>query len=143
MLAGQNGHLLLSFTIKHIDHKSVAKMPIKQISIVKVACHLAKHAKSQASVTIASAISDLIKHLRKCMYRAIEAANGQADVDKWNSELYVALEECLVQLTEKVVVIYWHFITMTIFWFQHRCFKSFFLVLIRLGMLGLFLRWSA
>ncbi|XP_047054699.1 protein SEMI-ROLLED LEAF 2-like isoform X1 [Lolium rigidum] len=100
--SGQNGHLLLSFTIKHIDHKSVAKMPIKQISIVKVACHLAKHAKSQASVTITSAISDLIRHLRKCMYCAIEAANAQADVDKWNSELYVALEECLVQLTEKV-----------------------------------------
>ncbi|KAF7031978.1 hypothetical protein CFC21_043214 [Triticum aestivum] len=100
--SGQNGHLLLSFTIKHIDHKSVAKMPAKQISIVKVASHLAKQAKSHASVTIASAISDLVKHLRKCMYRAVEASNAQADIDKWNSELYVALEECLVQLTEKV-----------------------------------------
>ncbi|KAI5007033.1 hypothetical protein ZWY2020_046981 [Hordeum vulgare] len=100
--SGQNGHLLLSFTIKHIDHKSVAKMPTKQISIVKVASHLAKQAKSHASVTIASAISDLVKHLRKCMYRAVEASNAEADIDKWNSELYVALEECLVQLTEKV-----------------------------------------
>lgn len=100
--SGQNGHLLLSFTIKHIDHKSVSKMPTKQISIVKVASHLAKQAKSHASVTIASAISDLIKHLRKCMYRAVEASNAQTDIDKWNSELYVALEECLVQLTEKV-----------------------------------------
>lgn len=100
--SGQNGHLLLSFTIKHIDHKSVAKMPINQISIIKVATHLAKHAKSQASVTVASAISDLIKHLRKCMYCATEASNSQADVDEWNSALYVALEECLVQLTEKV-----------------------------------------
>lgn len=86
-------------------------MPTKQISIVKVASHLAKQAKSHASVTIASAISDLIKHLRKCMYRAVEASNAQTDIDKWNSELYVALEECLVQLTEKVVVIFRHFIT--------------------------------
>ncbi|KAG8044560.1 hypothetical protein GUJ93_ZPchr0069g33268 [Zizania palustris] len=100
--SGQNGHLLLSFTIKHIDHKSVAKKPAKQINILKVASLLAKHAKLKASVTIASATSDLIKHLRKCMHCAIEAPNVQDDVDKWNSALYVALEECLVQLTEKV-----------------------------------------
>lgn len=100
--SGQNGHLLLSFTIKHIDHKSVAKKPAKQTSILKVASLLAKHAKLKASVTIASAISDLIKHLRKCMHCAVESPNAQNDVDKWNSALYVALEECLVQLTEKV-----------------------------------------
>ncbi|XP_062228500.1 protein SEMI-ROLLED LEAF 2-like isoform X2 [Phragmites australis] len=100
--SGQNGHLLLSFTIKHIDHKTVAKKPVKQISILKVASHLARHAKLKASVTIASAISDLIKHLRKCMHFAIEASNAHADVDKLNSALHVALEECLMQLTEKV-----------------------------------------
>uniref|UniRef100_A0A0E0JS79 Uncharacterized protein n=1 Tax=Oryza punctata TaxID=4537 RepID=A0A0E0JS79_ORYPU len=100
--SGQNGHLLLSFTIKHIDHKSVAKKPAKQTSILKVASLLAKHAKLKASVTIASATSDLIKHLRKCMHCAVETPNAQNDVDKWNSALYVALEECLVQLTEKV-----------------------------------------
>ncbi|KAF0919718.1 hypothetical protein E2562_031063 [Oryza meyeriana var. granulata] len=100
--SGQNGHLLLSFTIKHIDHKTVAKKPAKQVSILKVASHLAKHAKLKASVTIASATSDLIKHLRKCMHCAIETPNAQNDVDKWNGALYVALEECLVQLTEKV-----------------------------------------
>ncbi|KAJ1286644.1 hypothetical protein BS78_03G368200 [Paspalum vaginatum] len=100
--SGQHGHLLLSFTIKHVDHKSIAKKPVKQISIVKVASHLARHAKLKASVTIASAISDLIKHLRKCMHFALEASNADADDVKWNSALHVALEECLVQLTEKV-----------------------------------------
>ncbi|GJM92190.1 hypothetical protein PR202_ga08630 [Eleusine coracana subsp. coracana] len=99
--SGQNGHLLLSFTIKHIDHKSVAKKPVKQINIVKVASYLARHAKLKASVTIAGAISDLIKHLRKCMHFAIEASNVQDDAHKWNNALHLALEECLVQLTEK------------------------------------------
>ncbi|KAG2593567.1 hypothetical protein PVAP13_5NG012501 [Panicum virgatum] len=99
--SGQHGHLLLSFTIKHIDHKVIAKEPAKQISIVKVASNLARHAKLKASVTIASAISDLIKHLRKCMHFAIEAST-RADDGKWNSALHVALEDCLVQLTEKV-----------------------------------------
>ncbi|CAL4959970.1 unnamed protein product [Urochloa decumbens] len=100
--SGQHGHLLLSFTIKHIDHKSIAKKLDKQISIVKVASNLARHAKLKASVTIASAISDLIKHLRKCMHFAIEASNAHADDAKWISALHVALEDCLVQLTEKV-----------------------------------------
>ncbi|KAL6880605.1 hypothetical protein ACP4OV_012170 [Aristida adscensionis] len=100
--SGQNGHLLLSFTIKHIDHKNVAKKPVKQINIVKVASHLARHAKLKASVTIASAISDLIKHLRKCMHFAIESSNAQADAHKWNNTLHLAVEDCLVQLTEKV-----------------------------------------
>ncbi|KAL5221144.1 hypothetical protein ABZP36_025857 [Zizania latifolia] len=100
--SGQNGHLLLSFTIKHIDHKSVAKKPPKQIYILKVASLLAKHAKLKASVAIASATSDLIRHLRKCMHCAIETPNVQDGFCKWNSALYVALEECLVQLTEKV-----------------------------------------
>lgn len=111
ILPGQHGHLLLSFTIKHIDHKSIAKNSVKQINIVKVASHLARHAKLKASVTIASAISDLIKHLRKCMHFAIEASNAHADDDKWHSALYVALEECLVQLTEKVIILLWFIIT--------------------------------
>ncbi|KAG2602600.1 hypothetical protein PVAP13_5KG697800 [Panicum virgatum] len=100
--SGQHGHLLLSFTIKHIDHKVIAKETAKQISVVKVASNLARHAKLKASVTIASAISDLIKHLRRCMHFAIEASNAHADDGKWNSSLHVALEDCLVQLTEKV-----------------------------------------
>lgn len=111
ILPGQHGHLLLSFTIKHIDHKSIAKDSVKQINIVKVASHLARHAKLKASVMIASAISDLIKHLRKCMHFAIEASNANADCDKWYSALYVALEECLVQLTEKVVILFWFIVT--------------------------------
>ena len=109
-LTGQHGHLLLSFTIKHIDHKVIAKEPAKQISIVKVASNLARHAKLKASVTIASAISDLIKHLRKCMHFAIEAST-HADDGKWNSALHVALEDCLVQLTEKVIMLFWFLIT--------------------------------
>lgn len=100
--SGQNSHLLLSIIIKHLDHKNVAKQTHMQINIVNVAAHLARHAKSQASVAIISAISDLLRHLRKCMQCAIEAYNLGDDVNKWNSILHFALEECLVQLTNKV-----------------------------------------
>jgi protein EFR3 len=114
LLPGQNGHFLLSFTIKHIGHKSVAKKPAKQINIVKVASHLARHAKLKASVTIAGAISDLIKHLRRCMHFAIEALNVEGDAHKWNNALHLALEECLVQLTEKVAILFWFFINIAL-----------------------------
>ncbi|XP_038984178.1 protein SEMI-ROLLED LEAF 2-like isoform X2 [Phoenix dactylifera] len=100
--SGQNSHLLLSIIIKHLDHKNVAKQPLMQISIVNVVTHLARHAKSQASVAIITAISDLMRHLRKCMQCSIEASNLGVDVDDWNSILHFALEECLVQLTNKV-----------------------------------------
>lgn len=49
--------------------------------------------------------------MRKCMRSAIEASNAHADDDKWYSSLYVALEECLVQLTEKVIILFWFIIT--------------------------------
>jgi len=128
---------LLSFTIKHIDHKVIAKETAKQISVVKVASNLARHAKLKASVTIASAISDLIKHLRRCMHFAIEAST-HADDGKWNSALHVALEDCLVQLTEKVIMLFWFLITNYPFALTTEIFKLL-ISLNRLGMLVLFL----
>ncbi|XP_010907682.2 protein SEMI-ROLLED LEAF 2 isoform X2 [Elaeis guineensis] len=100
--SGQNSHLLLSIIIKHLDHKNVAKQPLMQINIVNVVTHLAQHAKPQASGAIITAISDLMRHLRKCMQCSIEASNLGDDVNEWNSILHFALEECLVQLTDKV-----------------------------------------
>ncbi|XP_072964506.1 protein SEMI-ROLLED LEAF 2 isoform X2 [Typha angustifolia] len=100
--SGQNSHLLLSTTIKHLDHKNITKQPIMQINIVKVATQLARQTKPQASVSITNAISDLIRHLRKCMQCSVDASKIGADSSKRNSALHSALEELLVQLTEKV-----------------------------------------
>jgi len=44
------------------------------------------------------------------MHFAIEAST-HADDGKWNSALHVALEDCLVQLTEKVIMLFWFLIT--------------------------------
>ncbi|XP_008800011.2 protein SEMI-ROLLED LEAF 2-like isoform X2 [Phoenix dactylifera] len=100
--SGENSHLLLSIMVKHLDHKNVAKQPDVQISIVKVITNLAQHARSQASVAIITAITDLLRHLRKCMQCSVEASNLVDDVKKWNSAFYSALEECLIQLLNKV-----------------------------------------
>ncbi|KAB2600309.1 hypothetical protein D8674_010580 [Pyrus ussuriensis x Pyrus communis] len=74
--SGDNSHLLLHILVKHLDHKNVVKQPRLQTDIVNVTTQIAQGAKQQASVAITGAISDLIKHLRKCLqfklrYRAL------------------------------------------------------------------------
>ncbi|KAJ1703700.1 hypothetical protein LUZ63_003479 [Rhynchospora breviuscula] len=98
--SGQSSHLLLSITIKHLDHKSVAKRPLLQVSILKVANKLAQQVKLLASVHIISAIGDLVRHMRKCMQCAIEASEDNDSMP--NSALHSALEACLLRLTKKV-----------------------------------------
>ncbi|XP_059446358.1 protein SEMI-ROLLED LEAF 2 isoform X1 [Corylus avellana] len=100
--SGDNSHLLLSILVKHLDHKNVVKQPLVQINIVNVTTQLAKNAKQQASVAIIGAISDLIKHLRKCLQNLSEASSPRGATDKWNTDLHLALAECLSQLSIKV-----------------------------------------
>ncbi|XP_078181550.1 protein SEMI-ROLLED LEAF 2-like isoform X2 [Carex rostrata] len=98
--SGQSSHLLLSITVKHLDHKNVVKRPLLQLNILKAASQLAQQVKFQASVHIVTAISDLVRHMRKCMQFAIETSED--DDSSSNSALHSALEACLLRLTEKV-----------------------------------------
>ncbi|KAG5530830.1 hypothetical protein RHGRI_025709 [Rhododendron griersonianum] len=97
-----NSHLLLSILVKHLDHKNIVKQPVKQIDIVNVATQLAQNAKQESSVAIIGAISDLMKHLRRCMQYSAEASSPSDSLDKWNTELPSALEKCILQLSNKV-----------------------------------------
>ncbi|XP_010241507.1 PREDICTED: uncharacterized protein LOC104586087 isoform X2 [Nelumbo nucifera] len=100
--SGQNTHLLLSILVKHLDHKNVIRKPSMQIEIVDVIIYLAQHVKMQSSVAIIGAITDLIKHLRKCMQCSSEASNPGDETNKWNTAFCSALEECLIELSKKV-----------------------------------------
>lgn len=95
--------MLISTLIKHLDHKNVGKELVMQVNIINVATHLTQQAKFQASLSILTSISDLIRHLRKCLQCSIEASNLGDDVERWNSVLHFALEECLIQLANKVL----------------------------------------
>lgn len=99
--SGDNSHLLLSIMVKHLDHKNVVKQPRLQTDIVNVTTQIAQSAKQQASVAIIGAISDLIKHLRKCLQNQAEVSNPSS-TDKWNQDLQLALERCISQLSNKV-----------------------------------------
>lgn len=93
---------MFSILVKHLDHKSIVKKPQIQIDIINVTTQLAQNAKLQASVTIIGAITDLIKHLRKCLLCSSEASSSGQDTDKLNSDLQLALENCISRLAQKV-----------------------------------------
>ncbi|KAI4324302.1 hypothetical protein L6164_023854 [Bauhinia variegata] len=100
--SGDKSHLLLSSLVKHLDHKNVVKQPILQIAIINITTKLAQNVKQQASVAIIGAISDLIKHLRKCLQNLVEASGIESDAYKLNTELQSALEMCILELSKKV-----------------------------------------
>lgn len=101
--AGQNTNLLISILVKHLDHKNVIKKPRMQVNIVNVTIQLAQNTKLRPSIAIVGAISDLVKHLRKCMQYSAEASIHGDNTDRSNSALQSALEECLTVFTNKVL----------------------------------------
>ncbi|KAM0938135.1 hypothetical protein DsansV1_C23g0175011 [Dioscorea sansibarensis] len=100
--SGQSSHLLISTLIKHLDQKAVLKQPDMQLNIVEVTTGLVKHSRSQASVALLTAISDLVRHLRRTMHCALCNLDLGDDIIKWNNEFCAALDDCLVQLCKKV-----------------------------------------
>ncbi|KAH7651082.1 putative transmembrane protein cmp44E protein [Dioscorea alata] len=100
--SGQNTHLLLSILIKHLDHKAVLKQPDMQLNIVQVTTSLAEHSKCQTSAPLVTAISDLVRHLRRTMQCALCSLDLGDDIIKWNNEFRAALDDCLVHLCKKV-----------------------------------------
>ncbi|KAJ9543772.1 hypothetical protein OSB04_023479 [Centaurea solstitialis] len=100
--SGQNTHFLLSILIKHLDHKNVLKKPDMQLGIVEVTTSLAQETKKEASVALVSAISDVVRHLRKSIQLALDDANLGADAIKWNKSFREAVDDCLVELSSKV-----------------------------------------
>ncbi|XP_071732443.1 protein SEMI-ROLLED LEAF 2 [Rutidosis leptorrhynchoides] len=95
-------HLLLSILIKHLDHKDVIKQPVMQMHIVNVATQLSEHVKQNGSVAFVGAITDLIKHLRKCLQNFSEPTSPRGGSDSCYLDLQRALENCISKLSHKV-----------------------------------------
>ncbi|KAJ0953929.1 hypothetical protein HanRHA438_Chr00c38g0856641 [Helianthus annuus] len=97
---GTRSHLLLPILVKHLDNKHVTKQPVLQLQILNVATQLSGYVKHHASVTIVGAISDLIKHLRKCLQRLSQPSSST------DSSIYIdlqsSLENCISNLSCKV-----------------------------------------
>lgn len=101
---GENSHLILSILVKHLDHRNVAKQPPKQLEIVNATTKLGQNAKQQASVAIIGSISELMKHLRKCLQTSVELSSADNGTNNTNADLLCALEKCISVLSNKVCV---------------------------------------
>lgn len=97
----QKNHLLL-FMVKHLDHKNVAKDIDLQINIINIVAQIAQQAQMQASISIVTALCDLMRHLRKCLQSSIEDSDIGRETSKQNSILHYSLEVCVMELTKKV-----------------------------------------
>ncbi|XVE61142.1 hypothetical protein DITRI_Ditri06bG0016200 [Diplodiscus trichospermus] len=100
--SGQNTHFLLSVLVKHLDHKNVVKQPDMQLQIVEVTTSVAQYSKVEPSVAISSAVSDVMRHLRKIIHCSLDDANMGAETINWNRNFKEAVDNCLVQLSHKV-----------------------------------------
>ncbi|XP_020212613.1 uncharacterized protein LOC109797106 isoform X2 [Cajanus cajan] len=98
----KNTHVLLSMLIKHLDHKIVLKEPHMQLDIVEVTTSLIQYAKVQPSISIVGAVSDMMRHLRKCILCSLDDSNLAPDVINWNKNYKKVVDKCLVQLSNKV-----------------------------------------
>ncbi|KAL8263632.1 hypothetical protein R6Q59_021762 [Mikania micrantha] len=94
-------HLLLSVLVKHLDHKDVTKQPVMQMHIANVATQLSLYVKQQVSGAIVGAITDLIKHLRKCLQNLSEPLSPRVGSDSSYMDLQRALENCISSLSHK------------------------------------------
>ncbi|TYI61055.1 hypothetical protein E1A91_D10G146200v1 [Gossypium mustelinum] len=99
---GEKSDQLLAILVKHMEHKNVAKQPHIQVNIVNVITQLAQNAKLQPSMAIIGTIADLMKHLRKCLQNSPELSSSGGAIDKYNTDLLLALEKCISQLSNKV-----------------------------------------
>ncbi|KAL3632475.1 hypothetical protein CASFOL_025459 [Castilleja foliolosa] len=100
--SGQNTHLLLSILVKHLDHKNVVSQPEMQLDIVEVVTGLAKLTKVQSSVAIVSAVSDIMRHLRRCIHNSLDDANLGEILIKSNIKFRDVVDQCLTELSSKV-----------------------------------------
>ncbi|KAK4364378.1 hypothetical protein RND71_015736 [Anisodus tanguticus] len=100
--SGHNTHFLLSTLIKHLDHKNVIRNPEMQVEIVEVATSLSNVTKVQPSVTIIGAFGDMIRHLRKSIHCSLDDSDLGSETIKWNRKFNKAVDECLVELSQKV-----------------------------------------
>ncbi|XP_040935155.1 protein SEMI-ROLLED LEAF 2 isoform X3 [Gossypium hirsutum] len=99
---GEKSDQLLAILVKHMEHKNVAKQPHIQVNIVNVITQLAQNAKLQPSMAIIGTIADLMKHLRKCLQNLAELSSSGGEIDKYSTDLLLALEKCISQLSNKV-----------------------------------------
>ena len=79
------------------------KQPGMQLDILEVTTSLAEHTKVDPSVALLGAVSDVMRHLRKSIHSSLDDANLGSDMINYNRRFQELVDECLVELVNKVL----------------------------------------
>jgi protein EFR3 len=83
--------------VKHLEHRTVLKQPDMQLDIIEVTTSLTKQSRTQNSMALMGALTDMVKHLHKSMQLPTDASLGAEEI-KRNNRYHKVVDECLVQL---------------------------------------------
>ncbi|KAF5178819.1 Efr3-like protein [Thalictrum thalictroides] len=95
-----NEQSILSAIIRHLEHKNIAHDPLVKANIVKVVAALARQLRSEAIVVETGIMSDLCRHLKKCLQASV-LSTGEQHADL-NAMLRKSIEDCLLEMAKGV-----------------------------------------
>lgn len=80
-----------------------------QLDIVSVTTLLAEQTNVEPSVAIIAAVSDVMRHLRKSIHCSLDDETLGDDIKRWNKNFREAVDKCLVQLSDQVILMPYSF----------------------------------
>jgi hypothetical protein len=91
--------LVLSTVIRHLDHKNVVNNPQMKADIIQSATSLVCQLRSRCVIAEMGVVSDLCRHLRKCL-EAIGQNGSGIEESNWNESLQNSVEDCLLEIVK-------------------------------------------
>lgn len=97
-----NQQLILTYVIRHLDHKNISHDPELKSYAVQVATALARQIRSGAMLAEIGFVSDLCRHLRKSLQATLQPVGEQES--NLNVMLQNSIEDCLLEIAKKVIL---------------------------------------
>ncbi|GMN44036.1 hypothetical protein TIFTF001_013233 [Ficus carica] len=95
-----NQQLVLTYVIRHLDHKNVSHDPELKSYAVQVATALARQIRLGAMLAEIGFVSDLCRHLRKSLQATLQSVGEQES--NLNVMLQNSIEDCLLEIAKRV-----------------------------------------
>lgn len=95
-----NKQLILTYVIRHLDHKNVSHDPELKSHVIQIATALARQIRSGAMLAEIGFVSDLCRHLRKSLQATVESVGEQES--NLNFMLQNSIEDCLLEIAKRV-----------------------------------------
>ncbi|KAK4761476.1 hypothetical protein SAY87_029360 [Trapa incisa] len=95
-----NQQSMLAAVIRHLDHKNVSHDPQLKSYIIKVGTALVRQIRLKTAIAEVGFVSDLCRHLRKCLQSTVESIGEQET--NFSAALQNSIEECLLETAKGI-----------------------------------------